>query len=167
MILLLNEILTVSTLPNADQLRRVVDVIFALASESSGLVGNINIEGQNNTRVFNKGGSEVWKYLARLRARAWRKRNWDPANPLSREQATVICQQWSESAEQGAEQIEIAQSVVSPGGYPPATTSEDITMPLMGFLGEDLLYSEDLELPNYASGAGLFEDVPGSWFEDL
>lgn len=164
---LLNEILSNPASQYADQIRNVVDVVFALASEDSGLVGSASDGAESNIRSFRRGGSEVWKYLARLRARAWRKKNWDPVNPLSREQATTLCQRWSASVEQSIVQAEAVPDTASSTAQPFATTSEDFTIPTTGFLGEDLLYSEDLDLQNYPPGTELFEDAQGSWLDDL
>ena len=94
-IFILHAIQSNSSSQGIDKLCGIIDIIFALVSEDTGFVGSAEDGSENNTRALGRGGSEVWRYLARLRARVWRKKGLDPANSLSRDQATMLCHKWS------------------------------------------------------------------------
>lgn len=166
-ILLLNNLLSTPSSLFADNIRIVIDVIFALVRENAGFIGNAGDESENKTRVLGRGGSEVWKYLSRLRARAWRKCGWDAGNSLTREQATTLCQTWSRDATQNPTPMVVVQSAVSGGFVSSATASARLAIPMIDFFGGEMLYSEDLDLAGPTSGTELLGDLGENWLDDL
>lgn len=160
-VVLLNEVSTTQDSQTSEKIRNVIDVIFALANENAGLCSNVSQHTERNARVLHEGGSEVWRFLKRLRARAWRKRNWDPGNGLSREQATTLCQSWFASDGQNIEPLSAFNENQQPAE---AGTSY---VPMMDFLEHDFLYSQDFTLPDVMVDDGMYEDAGQNWVDNL
>jgi hypothetical protein len=167
LVLLLNYVLSSTNAQYLEQIRRIIDIIAALASEHAGLVGNRDEREEDKTRVLSRGGSEVWKYLNRLRARAWRKRGWDPTTPLTREQAVALCQNLPEDVDLHTGLVETIKSASSAASRLAPMATEGFSLPTTAFLGDEMLSSEDLHLAGFTPDPGLFGDIEGSWLEDL
>lgn len=62
--------------PVAAESRKLVDLAFYMCGgRSTGILSDE--QGSINPRPLDEGGSEVWNYLRRARARAWQKANLD------------------------------------------------------------------------------------------
>lgn len=145
---LLNEIFSFPESTYADRIGNVVDVIFALVSEREGLVANTSDETGIRTRALVKGGGEVWKYLRQLRARAWRKKGWDPTISITRDEATRLCRDWFVDEARGAQRMDDPPSASEQQSS--TTRQEASDLPLMGSLEDVYWYSGDLDIPDFA-----------------
>ena len=167
-ILLLNNVLYSISTQYLEQIRSVIDIIAALASENAGLVGNRDEREEDKTRVLSRGGSEVWKYLSRLRARAWRKRGWDPTTRLSREQAVALCQRLPEDVDPSSGPTEAVEGASSAASRPAPTVTEGFSMPMAAFLGDDeMVDPEHLNPADFTPDPEIFGDFEGFWYDHL
>lgn len=73
-IILLNDLLRPAQYYDVGVVHVVIDVIFSLSAPHGGLVGGQ--EQHPMQRPLIEGGTEVWAYLRRLRAKVWQSRNW-------------------------------------------------------------------------------------------
>lgn len=68
----------------------IVDVIFALSAKDGGLVGGINDNSAPMYRPLLYGGTELWKYILRLKATTWRAADWDTDLLWTRQEAVEV-----------------------------------------------------------------------------
>jgi hypothetical protein len=146
---LLNEVLLTPDSLYVDKIGNVVDVIFALVNEREGLTGHADDGKEVGARVLVSGGSDVWKYLYRLRARAWRKKGWDPVVVVSRDDATRLCRDGFVDRARGSQPTTAAQHQMA------ADEQSSAGIPLMGLFGDDFLYPGDMELPDFNAEIGF------------
>ena len=84
---------------HAQHARYVLDVVFALTSANGGLVGDSSIDGGRAQRSLNYGGAEAWRYLRRIRAKAWRAADLDADVHVPRHEAIDFCRSTFEIGE--------------------------------------------------------------------